>query len=131
MASRAYGIGAYGTGRYGVGSATDQYVGAATSITLPVSARPTAIRAAGGATGITLAPYASPTRIWMPVAATQIRFALKSTSGLTRQVGGQTQIAFALQGRLVKTWLDGPSATPCEAGTWTQDWPPWTIRQAA
>jgi len=132
MAGRPYGFGTYGSGRYGVGPTGVYFeLAAQASITLSVSARPTAIYAVGGAAALTFVPAASPTRIWQPAAATRIAFSVRATNPL-RVVSGAaaTQISFVLQGELVRTWLD-PTVTPCVPGTWAQQLPPWVERMAA
>lgn len=114
MAGRGYGLGTYGTGRYGVGAGAMVY-------------------AVGAATSITLQPQGFAARIWSPITSTRIRFRAKGVNPQrVRAIPAATQIAFSVQGELVKTWQDpGPCFVPCEAGTWTQTFPPWTVREAA
>jgi hypothetical protein len=129
VASRPYGTGSYGTGRYGVGSGVNFEVAGQTQIAFSVTTKPSIIYAAGGATSITLLPQAAAARIWSPAGATQISFSAKWVNPQRiRPAAGRTQISFNVQGVLVRTWVE---LAPCEAGRWTQEYPPWTERAAA
>jgi len=132
VAGRAYGLGTYGTGRYGVGAGANFEVAAQASITLAPAAEPSMVYAVGAATSITLQPQGFAARIWSPITSTRIRFRVKTRAYVVHEVTGATQISFSVQGELVKTWQDpGPCFVPCETGTWTQEFPPWVVRELA
>jgi hypothetical protein len=129
MAGRAYGLGPYGTGRYGVGAAAVYDVAGAASIAFAVKSVPNASYGVAAATSIQLAVSAKAAL----TSATQIAFRVQCSGPLRVITAGATGIviSFSVQGMLVRTWVDDPAVAPCQPGTWTQDMPPWTIRQAA
>lgn len=128
VAPRHYGLGPYGLQRYGTYPAALWAVAGATQISFSLGAAANRVLAAAGATQISFIPAALPTRIIQPMAATQISFSLWARPNCILTFFAATQISFSLQGALVKTWQQ---VGPCETGTWQQDLPPWTERQAA
>lgn len=131
---RSYGTGPYGTGRYGVGSGANFEVAEQTSITLLPQATPATVYVSEQAlSSITLVPQAAAARIWSPGAKTGVMFSVQWRNPFViHDVSAITQISFSVQGELVKTWdMPDQCFVPCEPGTWTQEFPPWTERMAA
>jgi len=90
------------------------------------------VHIAGAATAITMQPLAEPIGIYFGHAVTQITFSVRGNVFRVMNATGATQISFSVQGQLLKTWQEpGPCFEPCNAGTWTQEFPPWTERLAA